>query len=98
MTRRIQRLLSFPIKPAMMLAMAASTQTGVPEPSGFLLTEMGLEGPVRLGRARITSPQTAAEQAGRLFHNALMFHGGLFGGIGTPFLHPASMIAIPYLA
>jgi hypothetical protein len=62
MTRRIQRLLSVPIKPAMMLATAASAQTGMPEPSGFLQTEMGVEDPVRLGRALITSPQTVAEQ------------------------------------
>jgi hypothetical protein len=34
----------------------------------------------------------------RLFHIALVFHGGFFGGIGIPFLHPATMIAIPYLA
>jgi hypothetical protein len=27
-----------------------------------------------------------------------VFHAGLFGGIGMPFLHLASMIAIPYLA
>jgi hypothetical protein len=38
MTKRIQGLLSVPIKPAMMLAMAASPQTGMPEPSGFLRT------------------------------------------------------------
>ena len=99
MTRRIQRLLSVPIKPAMMLAMAASAQTGMPEPSGFLRTEMGLVGPVRLGRTLITSPTNGrAKQAGRLLHNALVFQGGLLGGIGMPFLHPASMIAIPYLA
>jgi hypothetical protein len=96
MTRRIQRLLSVPIKPAMMLGIAASAQTSMPEPSGFLRT-VGLVGPVQAGRSSLR-PQTVAEQAGRLFHNALVFHAGLFGGIGMPFLHLASMIAIPYLA
>jgi hypothetical protein len=65
MTRRIQRLLSVPIKPAMMLAMAASTQTGMPEPSGFLRTEMGLVGPVRLGRTLITSPTNGRGTEGK---------------------------------
>ena len=64
MTRRIQRLLSVPIKPAMMLAMAAAAQTG-PEPSGFLRTEKGLEGPVRLGRALITSPTNGRGTGGK---------------------------------
>jgi hypothetical protein len=65
MTRRIRRLLSVPIKPAIVLAIAA--QTGMPGPSGYLRTEMGV-------------------------------HSGLFGGLGIPFLHPASMVVIPYLA
>jgi hypothetical protein len=59
MPSRIQRLLSAPIKPAMMLAVA-----------------------VRLELALIISPSNGRET----------------GGIGMPFLHPASMIAIPYLA
>ena len=50
MTRRIQRSLSVPIKSAMMLAMAALAQSGMPEPSGSLRTEMGIEHLVRLGR------------------------------------------------
>ncbi len=65
MTRRIQRLLSVPIKPAMMLGIAASAQTGMPEPSGFLRTEMGLVGPVRLGRTLITSPTNGRGTGGK---------------------------------
>jgi hypothetical protein len=99
MTRRIQRLLSVPIKPAMMLAMAASAQTGMPEPSGFLRTEMGLVGPVCLGRTLITSPTNGRGTGGKtLSQCARVSPRSLWRGIGMPFLHLASMIAIPYLA
>jgi hypothetical protein len=86
MTKRIRRLLSFPILAAMMLAMAAPAQAGVPEPSGFHL--IGLEGLVRLGRDLITSPTNVFAPVPRPLHNALVFHGGPFGGIGVPFCIP----------
>jgi hypothetical protein len=103
MTRRIQRLLSVSILPAVMLAMEPSAQAALLDPPGFLRIEMSIErscaftprGPSSHADSMVVKSRVA-EQAGDL--NYWSFTGDLFGGIGRLFLHPGSVVVIPYLA